>query len=145
MHQTYLLFCFLETTEPDICQFLFCDQSWNFYRRNKNEWLRRGEFSEIEEFNISKKKFQVNNISYDPLYRYSQFYTLLTSIFSVFPLLYLIIFKLRVCTFNDNIKFLYIVYFTQILISVLNNCVVFVSLKCCWNIFRDQCVLNFLK
>uniref|UniRef100_A0A1I7TA98 Serpentine Receptor, class V n=1 Tax=Caenorhabditis tropicalis TaxID=1561998 RepID=A0A1I7TA98_9PELO len=67
----------------------------------------------------------IYEVSFDPLYRYSQFYTLITSFFSIFPLIYLVYFKLRRSTFNENIKFLYMLYFSQILISVLNNVIVF--------------------
>ncbi|CAI2337181.1 unnamed protein product [Caenorhabditis sp. 36 PRJEB53466] len=68
---------------------------------------------------------QVYLVSFDLLYRLSQVYTLLVSFVAIFPLYHLIFFKFPRTTFNENIKFLYMLYFIQIMISAINSVVVF--------------------
>ncbi|CAL2031882.1 unnamed protein product [Caenorhabditis brenneri] len=63
-------------------------------------------------------------VTYDPLYRYSQIFTLISSTISVLPLSF-ILYKLRRSTFHSNVRLLYMLYFSQILLSVINNVVVF--------------------
>ncbi|CAB3405399.1 unnamed protein product [Caenorhabditis bovis] len=65
------------------------------------------------------------NITFHPIYRFSQFYTLAVSLAAVYPLAFLIYRQLWRSIFHGNLKALLIAYFSQILFSALLNSIIF--------------------